>query len=527
MKNKAKLFCVNGADTQNIFDINAKKNYLISAEIIGKYTNLINIGSLGVGVSLDEIRDGIVSHLTEDDAEVNLIFNMHGSPVENGGYYKLGTKGKAVYPDKPAIKAFIEECERLGVSKQVIKEYKESALKVKYETVPSFASEIIAIIGEVAGQRPVKIFVISCYGENLLKSIDELPVGSMIITLSDKLCPTSSTDLANKFGSFVADYLFKDGFKIEKLLEYYALSQTHYQSTPKIAVKHDLLKHKFVLLDEYANETLTSEVGFSPLITQLLAFNNMTKAELLKLLNDSNNISELKCPVDLARRIFFAEVTKEVIKQVEDERESIEQELMDQSDHVDVLTVSNLFEKKSEYIKKIAFITNMLEVVCYDKIFRKYYPGLKFDLAKIDRKKFEEVSNSERFLLEATYELQVNTPLKEQIRIAIELAKLQVAIAQGEDISKDFFKFETLKLEFQNLKNQIKFRSFSESQPDCVFKNATPLKGLFAASNPSYEGKMPVYNMLLAMAADHMVRTDYLESVVHGDAGEEVYDYSS
>ena len=290
MKIKEKLFILTGSNTKKIYHETNMTDCFVAKETLKNFVDVIELGDQELGFDHNELSTIFCKYIKDEDQPINIILNAHGSFKND--LYHISTSG--TYRDQELVKKQIECLNRNNdISKQQLEAYR---LKINIETKTIEAKNLIGKLISLAGNHPLKILALCCYGENFLDFVDLLPPGSFIITLSNRDTVTSFSSFLNEETETILNDLFTNKFRIEYLVEAFLLSQNTQQNTPKIGIKP--IRGESIIIDiaDYV-QNLPLPIKFSSIFTHLLHKNGIEECYIvdkLAQLQEEKNINNYK-----------------------------------------------------------------------------------------------------------------------------------------------------------------------------------------------------------------------------------------
>lgn len=203
-----KIFLLKANDAPEI-----KQNSLLSNEVLGKFGDVITL-------DVDPRKAGLSDHVNNNDDYVNIVLHAHGVVGEDGIHY-IGINGQRISSE-------------------------------------NYLQELV----KSANGHKIKLFVTSCFGENMQKHLEVLPIGSTMITLSVSNKTTAGANFNHPSIQKLVDVLPPEQLNFDKLLQIYCLFQQMRLSLPSIGV-NSLQGPKIIKLDNNLVKSYIEDSEFS------------------------------------------------------------------------------------------------------------------------------------------------------------------------------------------------------------------------------------------------------------------------
>lgn len=222
MKHKETIFFINGPDTEKLTQCADSKFYLLNpTNYYNSETEVLEASTHKLDIKI--LREFFTStDIFQKDKVINIALTMHGY-VENNDYV-LEIESEDPTNSKDEVKIPAEQ----------------------------FLHELV----EATDGRKLNIFFVCCYGANIHDSIEVLPKGSKIISVSDRDKPTDARDLYNSKMPDLIEYFYSksENCIFQYFLPIYALSCKLSFNTPVISFIDNNGAKRILSLDSYATE---------------------------------------------------------------------------------------------------------------------------------------------------------------------------------------------------------------------------------------------------------------------------------
>jgi hypothetical protein len=396
----------------------------------------------------------------------------------------------------------------------------------QYDIFVADAEAVIMQIRQVTKDIPLKIFVINRYGNNLQNLLHLLPAKSILITLSDMNYGADTIGFSDVNHESHLASIFKHGFKIEGLLEFYCMNQRIFQNTPKIGLVSIDGKQHVISLDDYVTKHANQLTNVPKIIQELLSANNTDLAYLTSLLQ-SRPMQSLKFKEYLNLSIvyhyayqtllqeynrYIETVTNET-KEIKLRKEGFERYKISLEKRVNNKT--DKMELKDDFINLYSYINkgknpvDVLEGVIDEMHSLTFYEEvnetcitqltekIKYIQNKVESNFIEELLNLYPAKIDRDIIITPSARILEIIRRIIE-------VEMNGSLSCIKIKDELAELAAVNCN-----KTFLG-----LLKNTNAL--LDISEIPQLGDYMPVYNLLLAVGAGHMLENNYIENLLMG-----------
>lgn len=238
---KSQIFVMDG------YGAPARPSYtLLSNEILSK---LGEVNILSRNIEPQALQDYFQNVTFAPDAEgyINIVLNAHGNVID-GTHHIITHSGLEKHVDTPS------------------------------------GQWIAALTEAVKGQK-VKLFVNSCYGENMQQYLDLLPKGSVMMTISSLDSTTHGCDFLHPDMKKLFDSLPQEALNFDSLLQTYCLFQQDQHYEPIIGV-HSLngTRSTLRLNGEMANSYVKEAKEFSSFLQAAFKANIITPENIIETL---------------------------------------------------------------------------------------------------------------------------------------------------------------------------------------------------------------------------------------------------
>ncbi|MEA0971301.1 hypothetical protein Megvenef_01276 [Candidatus Megaera venefica] len=284
---KETIFYFHGVNTNSLLARDSLPT-IFNSTILNQYVNTINVGDPENGFTYQDIANCFRSN--EGLGSYNIFLSMHGSlgTTEKPTPYSLSMNILGFSKIEEEIRKENAGNESTSIEEKIkMAKHFYSKDKVKPE-VSAVAEDFFKNLKELSGNKPLNIFTNSCFGANIHKYVDILPIGSKVISCSDEDKSTLVSDGLTSHIAEVYGILFgqgQGGYLIEKLMLAYCFTQKFHYNTPIFSkvTENGVVKTALDNLLEGALKA-SDNIAISHSLTNLLKVKGVTVDEANKLI---------------------------------------------------------------------------------------------------------------------------------------------------------------------------------------------------------------------------------------------------
>ena len=286
-KIKETIFYFHGVNTNSLLARDSLTT-IFNSTILNQYVNTINVGDPENGYTYQDIANCFKSN--EVLGSYNIFLSMHGSlgTTEKPTPYSLSMNILDFSKIEEEIRKENAGNESTSIEEKIkMAKYYYSKNKKKPD-MTVVAKDFFKNLKELSDNKPLNIFVNSCFGANIHKDVDILPIGSKVISCSDEDKSTLVSDGLTSHIAEVYDILFspgQGGYLIEKLMLAYCFTQKFHYNTPIFSkvTENGVVKTALDNLLEGALKA-SDNIAISHSLTNLLKVKGVTVDEANKLI---------------------------------------------------------------------------------------------------------------------------------------------------------------------------------------------------------------------------------------------------
>ena len=243
---------------------------------LNSFVEHIQIGDVKKGFKSDTLSQLIKDKIDPDKKEFDVLVIMHGG-LSKHNKYEL-----QCYYDADNIDNIIQEL----------------------ITVKKF----FEILTKATNGAKNNVYFVSCFGANIIEEIENLSIGSKVITLSDKDKESNileDTYIDPKITASLVKNIFSQNFKLEYFLELHCFNQKLHNNTPNIAVITEI-GVEIVNFEKVKQNYIKSSYTYSPFIEKMFELGIFSKDKFDFTHNKFKNCSldEIKPPHNLKSTFF-------------------------------------------------------------------------------------------------------------------------------------------------------------------------------------------------------------------------------